>query len=85
LEGIVLKIRIEVINMAENKKNSFEKEEYRNPEQYKTNNKNLQEKFKEDLHTDPIPLEDLREQAQDEKDKEHSKDTSSSEKKYEGF
>lgn len=71
--------------MAENQKNSFEKEEYNNPEQYKTNNENLQEKFKEDLHTDAIPLEDLREQALDEKDKEHSKDTSSNEKKYEVF
>ncbi|MED1204069.1 hypothetical protein [Heyndrickxia acidicola] len=71
--------------MAEHKKDSFEKEEYDRPEQYKTSNNNLQEKFKDDLHTDAIPVEDLREQALDEKDKEHSKDTSSSEKKYEGF
>ncbi len=53
-----------------------------NPEQYETTNKSLHDKFKSELTVDPIPMEDLNEEKREEKEGRHSKDTSSSEKKY---
>ncbi|WLR53746.1 hypothetical protein LC048_14605 [Mesobacillus subterraneus] len=53
-----------------------------NPEQYETRTKSLHDKFKSELTVDPIPMEDLNQEKQEEKDGYHSKDSSSSEKKY---
>ncbi|WP_210366239.1 hypothetical protein [Bacillus sp. REN3] len=53
-----------------------------NPEQYRTEKKSLHDKFESELNVDPIPLEDLREEQLEEKDGPNTKDTSSSEKKY---
>ncbi len=53
-----------------------------NPEQYPTENESLFDKFKSEQTVDPIPVEDLKEEQLEEKEKHHSKDTSSSEKKY---
>ncbi|PLR97742.1 hypothetical protein CVD19_08635 [Bacillus sp. T33-2] len=53
-----------------------------NPEQYKTNKASLHDMYESELTVDPIPLEDLREEQQEEKDGEHTKENSSTEKKY---
>lgn len=52
------------------------------PEQYKTEKESLFDKYESQKNVDPIPIEELNEKVKDEKNKEHSKDTSSSEKKY---
>lgn len=52
------------------------------PEQYPTENENLFDKFKSQQTVDPIPLEDLKLQVEDEKRKEETKHKSSSENKY---
>ncbi|CAM3765874.1 YfhD family protein [Mesobacillus thioparans] len=53
-----------------------------NPEQYETRKKSLHDQFESELTVDPIPMEDLNQEKQEEKDGHHSKDSSSSEKKY---
>lgn len=53
-----------------------------NPEQFPTAKESLHEKFKSELTVDSIPLEDLRLEMQEEKDGRHTKDSSSSEMKY---
>nr|WP_246483986.1 hypothetical protein [Heyndrickxia vini] len=55
---------------------------YDHPEQYKTEKESLFDKYESERNVDPIPMEDLNEKMQDEKNKHKSKDTSSSEKKY---
>jgi hypothetical protein len=53
-----------------------------NPEQYKTTTKSLHDKFESELTVDPIPMEDLNQEKKEEKDGHHTKDSSSSEEKY---
>lgn len=53
-----------------------------NPEQYETTTESLHDKFESELNVDTIPLEDLRQEKLEEKDGHHTKDDSSSEKKY---
>ncbi|MBT2705979.1 hypothetical protein J7E34_22115 [Chryseobacterium sp. ISL-80] len=53
-----------------------------NPEQYETRTKSLHDRYKSELTVDTIPMEDLNQEKQEEKDGHHSKDSSSSEKKY---
>ncbi|MGN8845318.1 hypothetical protein ACTNDN_21185 [Niallia sp. HCP3S3_B10] len=53
-----------------------------NPEQYPTENESLFDKFEIEQTVDPIPMEDLKEELQEEKAKHDTKNTSSSEKKY---
>jgi hypothetical protein len=53
-----------------------------NPEQYPTENESLFDMYESELNVDPIPIEDLKENLQDEKHGSHTKDSSSSEKKY---
>lgn len=52
------------------------------PEQYPTEKESLYEKFENQQHVDPIPLEDLKIEQQDEKEKHKTKNDSSSERKY---
>lgn len=52
------------------------------PEQYPTENESLFDKFKSQQTVDPIPVEDLNLQVQDEKHKEMTKNKSSSANKY---
>jgi len=52
------------------------------PEQYETNQESLFDQFESERTVDPIPMEDLKEEKQEEKRKRDSKHTSSSEKKY---
>ncbi|ANU14156.1 hypothetical protein B481_0813 [Planococcus halocryophilus Or1] len=53
-----------------------------NPEQYKTDKKTLTEMHEEEMHVDPIPMEDLKQEKREEKDKRGTKDSSSSEEKF---
>ncbi|MCM3663144.1 hypothetical protein M3204_01925 [Mesobacillus subterraneus] len=53
-----------------------------NPEQYETKTTSLHDKFDSELTVDTIPMEDLKQEKREEKDKHHTKDSSSSEKKY---
>ncbi|RED41511.1 hypothetical protein [Paenibacillus sp. VMFN-D1] len=52
------------------------------PEQYATERESLFDRFESERNVDPIPVEDLTENMKDEQNKEHTKDSSSSEKKY---
>lgn len=53
-----------------------------NPEQFKTDNKTMHEMFKEEETVDSIPLEDLKQDMEDEDNPRKTKDNSSSEEKY---
>jgi hypothetical protein len=68
------------------KKNSesYKTNKMDHPEQYETTNESLFDKFESERTVDPIPMEDLNEEKQEEKHKRDSKNTSSSEKKYGG-
>lgn len=52
------------------------------PEQYKTEEESLFDRFEDEVHVDPIPMEDLKLEQQEEKDKEATKSNSSTEEKY---
>jgi hypothetical protein len=52
------------------------------PEQYPTENPSLFDLHESEKHVDPIPMEDLKLEQQEEKDKEATKQRSSSDKKY---
>ncbi|MBN6189339.1 hypothetical protein JQN58_21025 [Aneurinibacillus sp. BA2021] len=52
------------------------------PEQYQTENESLFDMYESERNVDPIPMEDLKDNLRDEKRKHHTKDTSSSERKY---
>lgn len=52
------------------------------PEQYPTENKSLFDLHESEQHVDPIPMEDLKLEKQEEQNKEETKHRSSSDKKY---
>jgi hypothetical protein len=52
------------------------------PEQYPTDKPSLFDLHEEEMNVDPIPMEDLNIEAQEEKRKTETKHTSSSERKY---
>ena len=52
------------------------------PEQYKTNKESLHDKFESELTVDPIPMEDLNLEKHEEKHGRNTKDSSSSEEKF---
>ncbi|WP_316568290.1 hypothetical protein [Neobacillus sp. YIM B06451] len=53
-----------------------------NPEQFPTNTESLFDKFESERNVDPIPLEDLKMEQREEKAGHHTKEDSSSERKY---
>ncbi|MEK4073478.1 hypothetical protein MHI01_06195 [Paenibacillus sp. FSL M7-0656] len=53
-----------------------------NPEQYKTERESLLDRHEEEQTVDPIPMEDLNMEAQEEKNKDQTKSNSSTEEKY---
>lgn len=53
-----------------------------NPEQIDTEKESLYDKFEEEQNVDAIPLEDLKMEQREEKDKHKTKNSSSSEEKY---
>lgn len=52
------------------------------PEQYPTSKPSLFDMHESEMHVDPIPVEDLRMEVREERDKEATKHRSSSEGKY---
>ncbi|GGF65281.1 hypothetical protein GCM10010912_07860 [Paenibacillus albidus] len=67
--------------MTEDKKNRiFDNRDH--PEQYPTEKESLFELDEAEMHVDPIPMEDLKLEQEEEKDKENTKHRSSSDKKY---
>jgi hypothetical protein len=52
------------------------------PEQYPTDNESLFDLYESERTVDPIPMEDLNMEKKEEKEKESTKHSSSSEKKY---
>ncbi|MEK4661384.1 hypothetical protein MHH93_05765 [Priestia sp. FSL H7-0729] len=53
-----------------------------NPEQSKTEHESLLDQYEEEQTVDPIPMEDLNMEAQEEKNKDQTKSNSSTEEKY---
>lgn len=53
-----------------------------NPEQYPTEKESLLDQYEEEQTVDPIPLEDLNMEQQEEKNKDQTKSNSSTEEKY---
>ncbi|WP_033541660.1 hypothetical protein [Planococcus sp. CAU13] len=53
-----------------------------NPEQYKTDKESLTEMHEEEMNVDTIPLEDLKQEQQEEKNPRDTKSNSSSEEKF---
>lgn len=56
-----------------------------NPENSMTDKEHMLDKFEEEMNVDTIPIEDLREEQIEEKDKTATKNTSSSERKYQPY
>ena len=54
-----------------------------NPENSLTDEKHMLDRFEEEQNVDPIPLEDLRQENEEEKHPHDTKKSSSSEKKFE--
>lgn len=52
------------------------------PEQYPTDNESLFDMWESEKHVDPIPMEDLTIEKQDEKNKTKTKNSSSTDRKY---
>ncbi|MEK4435418.1 MULTISPECIES: hypothetical protein [Paenibacillus] len=53
-----------------------------NPEQFPTEKESLLDQYEEEQTVDPIPLEDLNMEQQEEKNKDQTKSNSSTEEKY---
>ncbi|MEK4031161.1 hypothetical protein MKZ02_21885 [Pseudobacillus sp. FSL P4-0506] len=70
--------------MAEENKKEFSKSKMDNPDQMKTDKESIYDKFKNEQTVDSIPLEDLRMEQEEEKNKHDTKDNSSSEEKFPG-
>ena len=64
-------------------KQPLSKRKMDNPENSMTDKEHMLDKFEDEQHVDTIPIEDLREENLEEKNKTATKNTSSSEKKYE--
>lgn len=56
---------------------------YDHPEQYKTDKESLFDKFESEKNVDPLPVEDLNKEVKEEEEGEKTKDSSSTQKKYE--
>ncbi|TYS17616.1 hypothetical protein FZC78_07065 [Rossellomorea vietnamensis] len=68
------------------KNNNIEKgkgfDRFDNPEQYDSDKESILDKFESEQTVDPLPMEDIREEKQEERAKSNTKDQSSSERKY---
>ncbi|QOR67180.1 hypothetical protein IM538_03255 [Cytobacillus suaedae] len=63
-------------------KNNRDKKKLDHPEQYPTEQKSLFDRFESQQTVDPIPMEDLKLERREEKEKHKTKNDSSSEQKY---
>lgn len=69
------------VTMPKDKK-QLSRDKMDNPEHTLTDKESLLDKFEEEQNVDPIPLEDLRQEHQEEQHKHDTKQSSSSEKKF---
>ncbi|MGN1401568.1 MAG: hypothetical protein ACI4XL_08715 [Bacillus sp. (in: firmicutes)] len=67
-----------------NKSTKLKKGQMDQPEQYKSDQESLFDKFESEHNVDPIPLEDLKQEQREEENKTKTKDNSSSEEKFPG-
>ncbi|MBU5351183.1 hypothetical protein KQI74_02755 [Paenibacillus barcinonensis] len=67
---------------AQNGKNDTQDKMHDQPEQYKTENESLLDRYEQEQTVDPIPMQDLNMEAQEEKNKHQTKSNSSTEEKY---
>ncbi|OAS88349.1 MULTISPECIES: hypothetical protein [Metabacillus] len=63
-------------------KASNRRKETDHPEQYKTKEETLFDRFESEQNVDPIPMEDLKMELREEKQKHKTKNNSSSEEKF---
>ncbi|PWA11213.1 hypothetical protein DCC39_09580 [Pueribacillus theae] len=68
--------------MNEKEREIKQRREWDNPDQMKSEGTSIYDLHEEEQNVDSIPLEDLKEEMREEKDKHDSKDLSSSERKY---
>ncbi|MGC5771660.1 hypothetical protein [Paenibacillus pabuli] len=66
----------------QNNNDTHPKRFHDNPEQYQTEKESLLDLHEEEQSVDPIPMEDLNMEAQEEKNKDQTKSNSSTEEKY---
>ncbi|WP_409253958.1 hypothetical protein V1502_08690 [Bacillus sp. SCS-153A] len=67
-------------NNKEERSKGFGK--FDNPEQYDKDKQSILDKYDSEQNVDPLPLEDIREEEIEERNKSNTKDQSSSERKY---
>jgi len=72
----------EPVHEPVNRPEEHEQNHMDHPEQYLTEKESLFDRFESERNVDPIPVEELNEKVKDERNKDHTKDTSSTEKKY---
>lgn len=65
-----------------NSTNHNQRKKRDHPEQYETDKETLFDRFESEQHVDPIPMEDLKKEKREEKQKHKTKDESASEDKY---
>ncbi|WP_100407995.1 hypothetical protein [Bacillus solitudinis] len=71
-----------MVNEDKAKKKPREKKNMDHPEQYPTEKESLFDQFESQQNVDPIPMEDLKIERREEKEKHKTKNESSSENKY---
>ncbi len=76
------KYHVERGDHMERNEKRHKKGETNNPEQLPDEERNQLDRDDAEMNVDAIPLEDLKEEEKEEKDKPHSKDDSASQKKY---
>ncbi|MBM7649596.1 hypothetical protein JOC78_002570 [Bacillus ectoiniformans] len=70
--------------MSKDNKKPLKQGKMDNPDQMDTEKESLYDQFESEQNVDSIPLEDLKQEQREEKDKHGTKDSSSSEKKFPG-
>ncbi|WP_227936754.1 hypothetical protein [Alkalihalobacillus deserti] len=71
-----------MLNKKNETKQSSDFKKRNHPEQYPTEKESLFDQFESEQHVDPIPMEDLKQELRDQKNKHKTKNDSSSERKY---
>ncbi|MGQ8874460.1 hypothetical protein [Paenibacillus sp. TSA_86.1] len=67
---------------AQQQKNDRRDQMHDHPEQYKTEHESMLDQYEQEQTVDPIPMQDLNMEAQEEKNKDQTKRNSSTEEKY---
>lgn len=67
---------------SQQQKNDKQAQMHEHPEQYKTDHESMLDQYDQEQTVDPIPMQDLNMEAQEEKNKDQTKSNSSTEEKY---